>query len=181
MFIGRSQELEALSGLWGKLSSSFVVCSGRRRVGKSTLVEEFAARSKCRFIEITGVAPDDGVTNETQLRHFCERLAAQTNTPEARVDGWAKAFDALAATVKGRARTSRTHGICCLRVATISCSWCVVRFPPGYATTFCARRRSWDASRFRFIWRRCRCGTAAHSGDRRAGVHQCATWWTCSA
>lgn len=105
MFIGRSQELESLNGLWGKLSSSFVVCSGRRRVGKSTLVEEFATRSKCRFVEITGVAPDDGVTNETQLRHFCERLAAQTGTPEARADGWAKAFDALAAAVKGRART----------------------------------------------------------------------------
>ena len=105
MFFGRKQELDALDGLWGKLSSSFVVCYGRRRVGKSTLIEEFAARSKCRFIEITGLAPDDGVTGETQLRHFCERLASQTGQPEVRADGWAKAFDALASAVKGRART----------------------------------------------------------------------------
>ena len=105
MFYGRREELEALDGLWGKAASSFVVCSGRRRVGKSTLVEEFAARSKCRFIEITGLAPDEGVTNEVQLSHFCERLAAQTGQPEARADGWAKAFDALAFAVKGRART----------------------------------------------------------------------------
>jgi hypothetical protein len=105
MFYGRREELEALDGLWGKAASSFVVCSGRRRVGKSTLVEEFAARSKCRFIEITGLAPDEGVTNETQLRHFCERLAAQTGRPEARADGWAKAFDALAAAIRGRGRT----------------------------------------------------------------------------
>ena len=105
MFVGREQELDSLTGLWGKLSSSFVVCSGRRRVGKSTLIEEFAARSRCRFIEITGVAPDEGVTNETQLRHFCERLAAQTGRPRERADGWAKAFDVLAGAIKGRART----------------------------------------------------------------------------
>lgn len=105
MFSGRKEELETLDGLWGKTSSSLVVCSGRRRVGKSTLIEEFAARSKCRFVEITGLAPDEGVTNTAQLRHFCERLAAQTGTPEARADGWAKAFDALAAAIRGRART----------------------------------------------------------------------------
>ena len=40
MFIGRSQELEALNGLWGKLSSSFVVCSGRRRIGKTELLDQ---------------------------------------------------------------------------------------------------------------------------------------------
>ena len=43
MFYGRREELEALDGLWGKAASSFVVCSGRRRVGKSTLVEAFAS------------------------------------------------------------------------------------------------------------------------------------------
>lgn len=105
MFIGREHELEDLAGLWQKRSSSLVVCSGRRRIGKSTLIEEFAARSKCRFIEIAGLAPDDGITNEIQLRNFCERLAAQTGLPEARVDGWPKAFDALFAAVGTRGRT----------------------------------------------------------------------------
>lgn len=104
MFFGREQELDNLASLWLKRAPSLVVCSGRRRIGKSTLVEEFASRSKCRFIEIAGLAPDEGVDNEKQLRNFCERLAAQTGLPEARVDGWAKAFDALFAAVGARGR-----------------------------------------------------------------------------
>ena len=105
MFIGRSRELDDLASLWQKRSSSLVVCSGRRRIGKSTLIEEFAARSRCRFIEIVGLAPDEGINNESQLRNFCERLAVQTGMPEARVDGWPKAFDALFAAVGKRGRT----------------------------------------------------------------------------
>ena len=104
MFIGRDQELSDLAGLWQKRSSSLVVCSGRRRIGKSTLIEEFAARSRCKFIEIAGLAPDEGITNAHQLRNFCERLAAQTGMPEARVDGWPKAFDALFSAVGTRGR-----------------------------------------------------------------------------
>lgn len=105
MFVGREEELEWLEGLWSKPSSSFVVCSGRRRIGKSTLVERFAERSRCRFIEISGLAPEEGMTDEKQLRNFCERLAAATGRPEVRADVWPKAFDALADAVKGREKT----------------------------------------------------------------------------
>lgn len=105
MFFGREQELDDLAGLWQKRSSSLVVCSGRRRIGKSTLVEEFASRSRCRFIELVGLAPDEGITNERQLRNFCERLSVQSGMPEARVDGWPKAFDALYAAIGSRGRT----------------------------------------------------------------------------
>ena len=42
MFVGRKEELKVLLDLWEKRGSSLVVCSGRRRVGKSTLIEEFA-------------------------------------------------------------------------------------------------------------------------------------------
>ena len=105
MFIGRKEELDWLAGLWRKPSSSFVVCSGRRRIGKSTLIEEFAARSKCRFIEISGLAPEEGMTDARQLRNFCERLAAATGRTEVRADVWPKAFDALHEALKGRERT----------------------------------------------------------------------------
>ena len=105
MFIGRNEELEWLDGLWRKPSSSLVVCSGRRRIGKSTLIERFAERSKCRFIEISGLAPEEGMTDEKQLRNFCERLAVATGRPEVRADVWPRAFDALADAVKGRERT----------------------------------------------------------------------------
>ena len=58
-FFGRESYLEKLSALWRKSTSSFVVVAGRRRIGKSTLVEEFADRSKCDFIELVGLAPDE--------------------------------------------------------------------------------------------------------------------------
>ena len=45
MFFGREDQLSQLEALWGKSVSSFVTCRGRRRVGKSTLIGEFARRS----------------------------------------------------------------------------------------------------------------------------------------
>ena len=95
MFIGRTYYLDCLDALWRKGTSSLVVVSGRRRIGKSTLVEEFASRSKCRFIEISGLAPDASMSNSQQLSHFCERLAQTAGVPEAKAESWAKAFDAL--------------------------------------------------------------------------------------
>ena len=95
MFFGREIQLNELKALWRKRTASLVVVSGRRRIGKSTLVEKFAEESACAFVEISGLAPDKAMTNEKQLANFCERLSVQTGTPVAAVDGWAKAFDAL--------------------------------------------------------------------------------------
>lgn len=95
MFFGREAQMDELRSLWRKRTSSLVVVSGRRRIGKSTLVEKFAGESSCAFVEISGLAPDKDMTNEKQLANFCERLSVQTNTPIAVVDGWPKAFDAL--------------------------------------------------------------------------------------
>ena len=104
-FFGRESYLEKLDALWRKTTSSFVVVAGRRRIGKSTLVEEFAARSKCDFIEIVGLAPDDKMTNQRQIDNFCERLASRCGIPRRDADCWAKAFDALDDALKGRGRT----------------------------------------------------------------------------
>ena len=104
-FIGREEYLAKLEALWRKNSSSLVVVSGRRRIGKSTLVEEFARRSGVRFIEIVGLPPDEKMDNARQLENFCERLASATGSAQVSVDGWAKAFDALAAQLSGREKT----------------------------------------------------------------------------
>ena len=104
-FIGRNDYLDKLSALWKKDRSSLVVVSGRRRIGKSTLVEEFARRSACDFIEIVGLPPEKTMTNQRQIDNFCERLARATGKPEAKADCWPKAFDALAAAIGGRRKT----------------------------------------------------------------------------
>ena len=69
-FIGRESELESLQGLWGKRGSSLVTCRGRRRIGKSRLIAEFASRAGARFIHLEGVRPQLGFSNETELEEF---------------------------------------------------------------------------------------------------------------
>ena len=78
MFVGREDDLAQLSGLWEKRVASLVTCRGRRRVGKSTLIEEFAKRTAEHFIVIEGLAPRKGMNDEKQRRNFCRRLAEQT-------------------------------------------------------------------------------------------------------
>lgn len=104
MFVGRNYQLELLSSVWSKESPSLVVISGRRRIGKSTLVERFAEKSRCRFIEIEGLPPDEGMSNDRQLANFCERLgkAAKIDVPLAR--NWAEAFDSLENAIEGKGR-----------------------------------------------------------------------------
>ena len=104
-FIGREDYLGKLEALWRKQTASLAVVSGRRRIGKSTLVEEFARRSGCRFIEIVGLPPARGMTNQIQIDNFCERLADASGQVQAKADCWAKAFDALSQAVSANEKT----------------------------------------------------------------------------
>ena len=60
MFFGREKEISQLSDLWHKRVASLVTCRGRRRIGKSALIEEFAHRTDARFIKIEGKRPQKG-------------------------------------------------------------------------------------------------------------------------
>ena len=40
MFFGRESEIYQLEALWRKRDPSLVTCRGRRRIGKSSLIEE---------------------------------------------------------------------------------------------------------------------------------------------
>ena len=94
MFYGRSEILARFTELWRKKVPSLVVCRGRRRIGKSTLLKQFAVRSGARFLSFEGLAPDEGMTNQDQLDEFTRRLARQTTTGRrsfclTRFPGWA--------------------------------------------------------------------------------------------
>ncbi len=69
-FFGRDSELAQLEGLWSKDTASLVTCRGRRRIGKSTLIEEFARRSGARFLKLEGLRPKPGMTERDQLAFF---------------------------------------------------------------------------------------------------------------
>ena len=53
MFYGREELLGQLGDLLKKRTASLVTCRGRRRIGKSTLVEEFARRNRLKEVPET--------------------------------------------------------------------------------------------------------------------------------
>ena len=56
MFIGRKRELDLLERLFKKGKSSLAICRGRRRIGKSTLIQQFAKQTDI-FLEFQGLPP----------------------------------------------------------------------------------------------------------------------------
>ena len=95
MFIGRHNELSQLEALWDKSVSSLVTCRGRRRVGKSTLIEEFAKRSSEHFIVIEGLSPRKGMSDARQRKNFSERLSEQMGVDLECAKSWPLAFAQL--------------------------------------------------------------------------------------
>lgn len=89
-FVGRSVELELLNQLLKKKTASLVVIKGRRRVGKSRLIEEFVKDKK--FYTFMGLAPQKATTAQSQRDEFAKQLSQQTSLPEIRADDWSKLF-----------------------------------------------------------------------------------------
>ena len=100
MFFGREDHLERFAALWRKKVPSLVVCRGRRRIGKSTLVKEFARRSGGLYLKLEGLAPDEYMTNVKQLAAFRDQLAAQTGRAVPKLKDWADAFRELDAALE---------------------------------------------------------------------------------
>ena len=105
MFIGREEQLRQLRDLWRKDVASLVTCRGRRRIGKSTLIAEFARRSHVRFLKLEGLPPRKGVTNETQLEMFARQLAEQTQSSFEPLTNWFDAFARLDRHIDKRTKT----------------------------------------------------------------------------
>lgn len=97
-FIGRDKSLKKLQELLNRRTSSLVVVKGRRRIGKSRLVEEFA--SGYRFLEFAGIAPVEGVTEQSQRDVFGSRLGHYVGFPSLRSNDWSDLFQMLADQVK---------------------------------------------------------------------------------
>jgi len=89
-FIGRTQELETLSKLFKKESPSLVVIQGRRRIGKSRLVQEFG--KKYVFYQFSGLPLTKDMTAQSQRNEFSKQLSLQTGLPELFADDWGKLF-----------------------------------------------------------------------------------------
>jgi uncharacterized protein len=99
MFIGRNAELDDLAALLRKKTPSLITCRGRRRIGKSTLIREFARKS-ARLLAIEGLPPRPGLSNRDQLRAVSRQLAQQTMIPEVELSNWPQAFQLLASAIR---------------------------------------------------------------------------------
>lgn len=105
MFHGREEELARLEDLWKKPVASLVTCRGRRRIGKSTLIAEFAKRSGAHFLSFEGRPPRPGISNASQLEAFAERYAVLCGGPLPAFRNWTEAFHHLAAGIHDNRRT----------------------------------------------------------------------------
>lgn len=90
LFLGRKQELSRLSRLRRLKKASLVVIKGRRRVGKSTLVQEFAKGK--RLISLSGLPPAPGITQQKQRDEFGDQLCVQLGLPRVSFSTWSDAF-----------------------------------------------------------------------------------------
>jgi AAA+ ATPase superfamily predicted ATPase len=98
LFIGREKEAAELKTLLGKKSASLAVIKGRRRIGKSRLVREFAQGMS--FYAFEGLPPHKNTTAQSQRDEFARQLSRQTGLPEVFADDWSKLFILLATHVK---------------------------------------------------------------------------------
>lgn len=98
MFIGRKAELETLKNLINKRSAKFVTIKGRRRIGKSRLIEEFSHYFDKKFL-FTGIPPTAGVTAQDQREEFIKQMVDQ-GLPNIKGTDWSDIFSALAREVK---------------------------------------------------------------------------------
>lgn len=98
-FVGRQHEIERLDDLLARNEASFLVVYGRRRVGKTELIEQYF-RNHC-VLKFEGIEPDrndKGATQAEQIQECQRRLAQYLENPLiARVvcTGWTDFFELL--------------------------------------------------------------------------------------
>ena len=103
MFLNREQELKTLGALFDLKKASLAVCKGRRRIGKSRLIEEFGKKAT-KFISIQGLAPRPGITKKHQLEAFGIQLSKDTALPQIFPETWSQAFSLLNSVI-GKSKT----------------------------------------------------------------------------
>lgn len=96
-FVGRKQELERLKDLHKKKTPHLTVIKGRRRIGKSRLISEFASfYPNHKFWSFSGLPPQEGVNAQQQRDHFARQLSLMLNHPPMTFLDWSDAFEHLA-------------------------------------------------------------------------------------
>lgn len=94
VIIGRELEQNALSKVIQSRNSEFVVVYGRRRIGKTYLIEQYFTKQDCVFFRTTGI--QNGKLKD-QLKEFAKAIGNTfyKGASIAEPDSWMKAFEEL--------------------------------------------------------------------------------------
>lgn len=95
VLIGRADELHELEEIRTKRTSSLIVVHGRRRIGKSSLLNQFGQNfGQC--YEFQGLGPREGQTRYHQLDNFAAQLQKHFGLGSFQFKDWSDAFSTLA-------------------------------------------------------------------------------------
>ena len=105
-FYGRKKELDILRDLLSKKTASLVIVKGRRRIGKSRLIEEYGKSIKnCKLHIFSGLAPTKNITAQMQRKDFANQMQRQLGLPGMeKLDDWGDLFWHLASQTKQKRR-----------------------------------------------------------------------------
>ncbi|MDP3533156.1 MAG: ATP-binding protein [Alphaproteobacteria bacterium] len=98
-FIGRENELNNLKQIAKMQGPKLVVIKGRRRIGKSRLIEEFSKNK--HFLSFSGLAPTKAITAQDQRDAFARQFAQHFKVPPLSFTDWSDAFNHLSLHIKG--------------------------------------------------------------------------------
>jgi AAA+ ATPase superfamily predicted ATPase len=90
-FYGRENEIHRINETIKKNGPQLIVCSGRRRVGKSYLIRHVGAK-QANYVEIQGIAPAPDLTNQHQINNFIKEFCEQEDHPLFSVSTWRDLF-----------------------------------------------------------------------------------------
>lgn len=91
--IGRKKEIAELKGLYEKNKAELVAIYGRRRVGKTFLIDEtFSGKITFRHAGLSPMDTDSKSLLASQLNHFYNSLIMQGMKPSKRPKNWFDAF-----------------------------------------------------------------------------------------
>ena len=98
MFFGREEELEILKKSLSRRVATFIAIKGRRRIGKSRLIEEFSENFP-RKLFFTGIPPTPGVTKQSQREEVVQQMVDQ-GFPNIKGSDWSEIFSTLSKETK---------------------------------------------------------------------------------
>ncbi|MCJ8269652.1 MAG: ATP-binding protein [Psychrosphaera sp.] len=101
MFVGRKKELKQLSEYSAQKKAKVIVLTGRRRVGKSSLIKYFGENQKKAYYELIGQPPGKNNRKSAELANISQQISATFNTHRPMLTDWEHALNVIGECVKG--------------------------------------------------------------------------------